>query len=95
MPTTREQKKAIKSRGLEILSDIKNLDVMLGTNHSSDMEKDENLNSNLDRQPESATSNVLENDHENIHVISKITNLGNCAESDQNSVIANSKQTVQ
>ena len=80
MPTTRKQKKARKSRGLEILSDIENIDVMLGTNHFSNMERDESLNSNLDRQPESATSNVLENDHENIHVNSKITNPGNCAE---------------
>ena len=30
MPTTRKQKKARKSRELEILSDIKILDVMLG-----------------------------------------------------------------
>ena len=33
MPTTRKQKKARKSRGLEILSDIENLDVMLSGNH--------------------------------------------------------------
>ena len=30
MPTTRKQKKARKSRGLEMLSDIENLDIMLG-----------------------------------------------------------------
>ena len=33
MPTTRKQKKARKSRGLEMLSDIENLDIMLGENH--------------------------------------------------------------
>ena len=38
MPTTRKQK-ARKSRGLEMLSDIEKLDVMLGGNHVSDVEK--------------------------------------------------------
>ena len=33
MPTTRKQKKARKSRGFEVLSDIENLDIMLGENH--------------------------------------------------------------
>ena len=33
MPTTRKQKKPRKSRGLEILSDIENLDIMLGESH--------------------------------------------------------------
>ena len=33
MPTTRKQKKTKKSRGLEMLSDIKNLDIMSGGNH--------------------------------------------------------------
>ena len=33
MPTTRKQKRARKSRGLEMLSDIENIDIMLGENH--------------------------------------------------------------
>ena len=33
MPTIRKQKKARKSRGLEMFSDIENLDIMLGGNH--------------------------------------------------------------
>ena len=33
MPTARKQKKARKSREVELLSDIKNLDIMLGGNH--------------------------------------------------------------
>ena len=90
MPTTRKQKKAKKSRGLDMLSDIETLDVMLGGNHFSDIERDESLNSNLDRRPECATSNVLGNDYENTRVNSKITNLGNFPESDQISAIANS-----
>ena len=43
MPTTRKQKKARKSRGLEILSDIENLDIMLGENHFKDMRRDGSL----------------------------------------------------
>ena len=33
MPTTRKQKKARKSTEAEMLSDIENLDFMLGANH--------------------------------------------------------------
>ena len=77
-----------------MLPDIEILDVMQGTNHFSDIERDESLNSNLDRRPKSATSNVLENDHENTHMNSKITNPGNCVESDQNSAIANSSAEI-
>ena len=40
MPTTRKQKKARKSSGLEMLSDIENLDIMLGENHSSTRERE-------------------------------------------------------
>ena len=59
MPTTRKQKKARKSRGLEMFSDIENLDIMLGGNHFDARERDESLNSNLARRPESAISNDL------------------------------------
>ena len=65
MPTTRKQKKARKSRGLEMLSDIENLDIMLGQNHFDTGERDESLNSNLARRPESAISNNSENNDEN------------------------------
>ena len=40
MPTTRKQKKARKSRGLEMLSDIENIDIMLGENHFSVRERE-------------------------------------------------------
>ena len=63
MPTTRKQKKARKSRGLEILSDIEKLDVMLEGNYFSDVDREESLNSNLAGRPESAVSNNLENDN--------------------------------
>ena len=44
MPTTRKQKKARKSRGTEMLSDIENLDIMLGGNNP-EWEKSEFCNS--------------------------------------------------
>ena len=40
MPTTRKQKKARKSRGLEMLSDFENLDIMLGENHFNTRERE-------------------------------------------------------
>ena len=63
MPTTRKQKKKDrKSRGLELLSDIENLDIMLEDRHS---EREESVDSNRARRPESANSNLFENDEEN------------------------------
>ena len=41
MPTTRKQKRARKSREQEILSDIENLDIMLGENNFNRNERDE------------------------------------------------------
>ena len=67
MPTTRKQKKARKSRGLEILSDIENLDIMLGENHFNDMRRDESLDGTSIRRQESVTSNNLENEDMNLH----------------------------
>ena len=62
MPTTRKQKKARKSRGLEILSDIENLDIMLGENHFNETERDESLESASVRRHDSVMSNNLENE---------------------------------
>ena len=67
MPTTRKQKNARKSRGLEILSDIENLDIMLGENHFNDMRRDESLDGTSIRRQESVTSNNLENEKMNLH----------------------------
>ena len=49
-----------------MLSDIENLDIMLGENHFNARERDDSLNSNMARRPESVVSNELENDEENI-----------------------------
>ena len=65
MPTTRKQKKARKSRGLEMLSDLENIDILLGKRHS---EREESVNSNLARRPESSNSNLLENNEENLYM---------------------------
>ena len=53
MPTTRKQKKARKSRGIEMLSDIENLDIMLEENHFNRNERDEILNSICAKRQES------------------------------------------
>ena len=58
MPTTRKQKKARKSREAEMLSDIENLDIMLGGNH---LEREESENSNSGRRPESPSYDTLLN----------------------------------
>ena len=54
----KKQKKTRKSRGLEVLPDIENLDIMLGEAHS---ERDGSANSNSARRPESVTSDMFEN----------------------------------
>ena len=64
MPTTKKQKKARKSRSLEILSDIENLDVMLGGNHFNETERDDSLDSASIRRRESVISNNIENESE-------------------------------
>ena len=65
MPTTRKQKKARKSRGLEMLSDVENLDIMLGENHFGTQEREGSLNSNLPRRSRSFASNESENEDGN------------------------------
>ena len=61
MPTARKQK-ARKSRGLEILSDIDNLDIMLGENHFNETERYESSNSASVRGHDSVISINLENE---------------------------------
>ena len=62
MPTTRKQKKARKSRGLEMLSDIENLDIVLGENHFNTRERDGSINSNMPRRSRSFDSNESGNE---------------------------------
>ena len=65
MPTTRKQKKARKSRGIEMLSDIENLDIMLGENHYGRNEREESVISNQARRLRSLSRDELEDNGEN------------------------------
>ena len=91
MSTTIKHKKARKSRGLEMLSDIENLDIMLGERHS---EKEESGNINAARRPEKANSNMFENNEENLYVNQREMGLGNDANPGQNSTSANSNAEI-
>ena len=64
MRTTSKQKKERENRGREMLSDVENLDIMLGGNH---FERKESEDSNLARRPESVSCNVSENSEENLY----------------------------
>ena len=59
MPTTRTQKKAQKSRGAEMPSDIENLDIILGGNHL------ERENGDSSRRSNYPNFNLHENNEEN------------------------------
>ena len=80
MPTTRKQK-AGKSRGLEIISDIEYLDMMLGGIH---FYRDESQDSILASRPESANCNASDNE-ETPHLNTKEYRSGNSADLGQNS----------
>ena len=80
MPTTRKQKKARKSREAEMLSDIENLDIMLGGNHFIRNERSESLNSNQARRPNSLFGDEFENEDENRLPNSRTDELGPNAE---------------
>ena len=70
-----------------MLSDIENLDIMLGERHS---EREESVNSNLVRRPESANSNMFKNNEENLYLNHRKKGFGNDADPGQNSKSANS-----
>ena len=94
MPITRKQKKARKSRGIEMLSDIENLDIMLGENHFSRNERDESISSNRAEMPEHTFGNESENDDKNRY--SEMRNVGPStnANSDRNSTRGNSSAEI-
>ena len=94
MPTTRKQKKARKSRGLEMLSDIENLDIMLGENHFDTREREGSLNSNLPRGSRSFASNESENEDGNLSRNQRISNSRVNAEFDHNSATGNSSAEI-
>ena len=94
MPTTRKQKKARKSRGLEMLSDIENIDIMLGENHFNAREREGSLNSNLPRRSRSFVSNESENEDGNMGRNQRSANSKTNTECDRNSVTGNSSAEI-
>ena len=76
MPTTRKQKKTRKSREVDILSDIENLEVTLGGNL---LKRDESESSNYDRRPESPSYGTLLNQDSNSHPNSHEVEIRTCA----------------
>ena len=77
MPTTRKQKKARKSRGAEMLSDIKSLDNMSGGNH---LEREESEYSDPSRRLGSPSDNAPEYGEENHYPKSRENRSGNSAD---------------
>ena len=78
MHSTRNPKTARKSRGLEMLSDIENLDIIaIHLDNSA-------------RRPESANSNMFENNEQNLYLKYRKMGLANDADPGQNSTSANS-----
>ena len=94
MPTTRKQKKARKSRGLEILSDIENLDIMLGENIFKGTERDGSLDSSSVRRHESIVSNNLDEGEENPYSDHRNSNVRSNADYGQNSADMNSQAEI-
>ena len=94
MPTTRKQKKARKSRGLEMLSDIENLDIMFGENHFNTREREGSLDSNVPRRSRSIVSNESVNGDVNIERNQRNINSRTNADCDQNSVTGNSSAEI-
>ena len=90
MPTTRKQKKTRKSRGLEILSDIENLDIMLGGDRYNGTERERSLESNSVRRRESIMSNNLDNEGESLFSNCRNDEPRTSADFGQNSAEANS-----
>ena len=90
------RKKARKSRGLEMLSDIEKLGIMLGEKpfNARERERDESPNSNLSRRPESFINDEFENDEEGTRRNQRVTNPVTGAELDRNSVTANSSVEI-
>ena len=93
MPVTRKQKKARKSR-IEMLSDIENLDIMLGENHYSRNERDESVKSNQARRPRSVSRDEFDNNGENNYLETGSFDPGTSANHGQNSTGGNSSAEI-
>ena len=77
-----------------MLSDIENLDIMLGENHFSTREREDSLNSNLPRRSRSFASNESENEDGIIGRNQRNINSRTNTECDRNSVTGNSSDEI-
>ena len=77
-----------------MLSDIENLDIMLGENHFSTREREGSLNSNLPRRSRSFASNESENEDGNMGRNRRNINSRTNTECDRNSVTGNSSADI-
>ena len=77
-----------------MLSDIENLDIMLGENYFNTRGREGSLNSNLPRRPRSFASNESENEDRNIGRNQRNANSRTNTECDQYSVTVNSSAEI-
>ena len=77
-----------------MLSDIENIDIMLGENHFNEREREGSLNSNLPRMSRSSASNESENENGNVGRNQRNDHSRTNTEYDQNSVTANSSAEI-
>ena len=77
-----------------MLSDIENIDIMLGENHFNAREREGSLNSNLPRRSRSFASNESENEIGNVGRNQRNDRSRTNTEYDQNSVTANSSAEI-
>ena len=77
-----------------MLSDIENIDIMLGENHFNTREREGSLNSNLPRRSRSFASNESENENANVSRNQRNDHSRTNTEYDQNSVTANSSAEI-
>ena len=77
-----------------MLSDIENLDIMLGENHFNSREREGSLNSNLSRRPRSFASKESKNEDGNIGETQRNINSRTNTEYDRNSVTGKSSAEI-
>ena len=94
MPTSRKQKKTRKSKGLEMLSDIEKLVIMLSENHINETEREESLDSTSMRRREGVASNDLENEGESSYSDHRNANVRTNAHYGQNSADMSSQAEI-
>ena len=72
----KQKREVRKSREADMLSDIENMDILLGTNH---FERDESELSKSVGRPESPSDNALVNNESNSHSNSRENEIRRCA----------------